>query len=138
MSQFAQLASSSARVIHGIMRRRLWSACVPLLLGCSTIDPGPGPGEDGMYAEEAGLEGDGVLVQCGNLDAKNYYWQTQVSGVLEVLEMPVVCVGSIDTPGFDYDAAVAVDGHNQFPEVEADIQVQCAAACEAVHEAGTG
>ena len=77
-------------------------------------------------------------MQCGNLDAKNYYWQTQVSGVLKVLEMPVVCVGSIDTPGFDYDAAVAVDGHYQFPEVEADIQVQCAAACEAVHEAGTG
>lgn len=105
-------------------------------MGCSTIDHGSDPGEEGMYAE-TGLEGDGVLVQCGNLEAENYYWEIQVGGVLKVLEMPVVCVGAIDTPGFDYQAAVAVDGLYEFPEVDADIQLQCAAACEAAHHAGT-
>lgn len=108
-----------------------------VLLGCSTVEPGPGPGEEGMYSDEAGEDVDGVLVQCGNLLEANYYWTAQPDGPERVHLMPVICVGSLDTPEFDLDSAQPVDGKYQFPDWEAEIRAQCAAGCMDAHQADT-
>jgi hypothetical protein len=118
------------------MRRLRLASALPLL-ACSTVQPGPGPGEDGMYSDEVGIEVDGVLVQCGNMLDANCYWTMQSDGPDQVRIMPIICVGSVDTPGFELESAELVDGRYQFPEWEAEIRAQCAAGCMAAHDPNT-
>lgn len=107
------------------------------LLGCSDTQSSPGPTEEGQYSDEApGDEIEGVLIQCGNTLDTNYYWHQQDSGPSKVYVMPVICVGSIDTPGFSVeDAEPQGDGYYGFPSWDEEISAQCEAACLAAHDA---
>lgn len=90
-----------------------------------------------MYSDEIGEDIDGVLVQCGNMLDANYYWKAQPDGPDQVRVMPVICIGTLDTPEFDLESAQLVGGRYEFPEWEADIQAQCAAGCMDAHDADT-
>lgn len=113
----------------------LVGAC--LVLGCSTIDGEVQPSEEGMYADEVGVEVDGVLVSCGNLDDANYFWSTDDEGPLRILRMPVVCMGPLTTPGFELDDAVPVEDGWQFPSWNTAIADRCAMACLDAHDPET-
>lgn len=108
------------------------------LLACSSTQPSAGPTEEGQYSDEApGEDIEGVLIQCGNALEANYYWHPQDTGPSKVFVMPVICVGSIDTPGFSVeDAEPQGDGY-AFPAWDEEIREQCVAACLAAHDATT-
>lgn len=90
-----------------------------------------------MYSDEVGEDVDGVLVQCGNMFESNHYWRVQPDGPDQVHLMPVICVGELDTPGFELESAEPVDGKYQFPEWDTEIRAQCVAGCTAAHDART-
>lgn len=104
------------------------------MLGCSTIDGEVQPSEEGMYADEVGVEVDGVLVRCGNLDEANAYWQMGDEGPHRVRLMPVVCMGPATTEGFDLADAVAIAGGYQFPSWDPEVAARCAMACLDAHD----
>ncbi len=90
-----------------------------------------------MLSDEVGFEVEGVLVECGNLLDVNYYWRAQPAGPDQVHRMPVICIGSQDTPGFDLGDVELVADRYHFPDWEPEIRAQCAAGCLAAHDPGT-
>ncbi len=103
------------------------------LAGCSTVG-GQDPSEEGMVSDDVQVEVDGVLVQCGNADEVNHFWQASPEGPYTVRVMPVVCMGPQATSDFDLDDAELIDGVYQFPTWAEEISARCTAACLAAHD----
>lgn len=91
-----------------------------------------------MFSDEAaGEDIEGVLVQCGNDLDTNYYWLWQDDGPSKMYVMPVICVGSLDTPGFAVADAELTDDGYVFPDWDAEIRSQCIDACFDAHDPTT-
>jgi hypothetical protein len=117
---------------------RTLATALVMLLGCSSVDGESQFGEEGMLADEVGVEVDGVLVRCGNFDEENAYWQFDDQGPHRIRLMPVVCMGPATTPGFDLADAVPFDGGHHFPDWDEAIAERCEMACLEAHDPETG